>query len=55
MEEGARNLREQGIIHHEDGSQITGYGERMEAARRISAGDPMEHRPGVSSCCCVIS
>jgi hypothetical protein len=56
MEEGARNLREQGIVDNEKGSVISGGGGRAEAARRISTGDPLEHEPGLaSSRCCVIS
>jgi hypothetical protein len=55
MEEGARNLREQGIIHNDGGSVIAGGGGRAEAARRISTGDTLEHHPVASSCCCVIS
>jgi hypothetical protein len=56
MEDEAKNLREQGIIHYQDGSVISGGGGRAEAARRISAGDPLEHNPGLaSSCSCVIS
>jgi hypothetical protein len=56
MEEGARNLREQGIVDNEKGSIISGGGGRAEAARRIAVGDPWEHQPGHdSSCCCVIS